>query len=364
MKSVIYAVTALVATSLTPAFAQSTQNASQLTAGAGWSSLYGPIGTAGIEVADFFGSGIDLSGAVRLGRKGYDTALSVGYSSELGALGFLANPEVFVTLDHTSSNWSDDAYTGQTGGASAGVVGSLGPIDVTAGGFVKVNKIGTFNTAASPLIMAERGISWTAGGMLGLGWDNFTGSGFGRTGSGVAGTFRVAPLGTRNFVSAELSAKTAQPLVEEFVLHVSGEAGAIRGLGGQNVSVFDRAFLGGAAPRGFGVAGIGPRDATGAIDSPLGGTNYLLGSVEVRRPVFERTALGAFVDAGSVWRLDGAPVGASGPIDDSYFLNVAVGAAFYWDTQIGTVNFAVAKPVRFRGTDQQNILSLNLSRSF
>lgn len=346
------------------ATAQSTQNRSQLTFGAGWSSLHGVIGQVGVDVADLFGTGLDASGSFRKGTKGYDTSFSLGYATELGALGAMGNPQAFVTIDHTASNWSDDAYSGQMGEATAGLSGSLGAIDVSAGGFARVNKISAFHAAASPLITAERGFSWTAGGMLDLGWDTFSGYGLSQYGSGVAASFRFAPVGTRNFASAEVSAKFVQPVFEQFSVALSGEAGVIRGLNGQSVSIYDRVFLGGTAPRGFGVAGIGPRDTAGAIDSALGGTNYVLGSAELRREMWERTALGAFIDVGSVWRLDGAPVGASGVIDDSFFLNTSVGVAMYWETQIGTINFSIAKPVRLRARDTQNLISLNLSQSF
>ena len=364
MKTLALAAVATTLLSAGIATAQSTSNQSQITLGAGWSSLYGPIGTAGVHVSDFLGTGLDVSGELRKGRKGYDTALSLGYATELGALGFLMSPEFFAGLDHRASDWSDDPYSGQVGEANIGIGGSLGMIDLSVGGFARVNKVSSFNPNASPIVSAEKGFSWTAGAVLGAGWDTYTGAGLSQIGTGVEATVRLAPLGTRHFVSGEVSARTVQPIFEQFSLAVSGEAGLIRGLGGQAVSVYDRVFLGGAAPRGFGIAGIGPRDKAGAVDTALGGTNYLLGSVEVRRPVFANTALGAFVDVASVWRLDGAPVGASGVIDDSFFLNAAVGATFYWETQVGTINLSVAKPVRLRAGDSENLISLGLSQSF
>lgn len=366
MKPAAYAIAATCAVVLSTgaALGQSTQNQSQLTVGVGWSSLHGPIGTAGVAISDLFGAGFDLSGQFRKGRSGFDSALSAGYATELGALGFLIDPELFVSLDHTASDWADDTYSGQTGEANIGIAGGAGPIDLSLGVFARVNKVSAFHTVASPLITAERGFSWTAGAVFAAGWDNFSGTGLSRSGSSVSTTVRVAPVGTRHFVSGEVSARMVQPIFEQFSLELSGEAGMIRGLGGQQVSVYDRVFLGGAAPRGFGLAGIGPRDVSGAIDSALGGTNYVLASAELRRPLFERTALGAFVDVASVWRLDGAPVGASGAIDDSFFLNASVGAAFYWETQIGMINVAIAKPVRLRAGDKENVISLNLSQSF
>ena len=79
-------------------------------------------------------------------------------------------------------------------------------------------------------------------------------------------------------------------------------------------------------PRGFANKDLGPRDfVEGSVDTALGGNEFVTSSIELRvaTPNPDITVAG-FADAGALWGLDEVTGGASGTIDDSYFLRTSV----------------------------------------
>lgn len=128
---------------------------------------------------------------------------------------------------------------------------------------------------------------------------------------------------------ARISGKAAKywPLGKGFIFSLSAEGGAIRGLGGDDVRLTDRFFLGEPQIRGFGIRGVGPRvlrkfitdgDDADTIpdtvstkrsewtDDALGGNYYYMSRAELEIPLGSGAReLGLrpsiFVDAGAVW---------------------------------------------------------------
>jgi outer membrane protein insertion porin family len=120
---------------------------------------------------------------------------------------------------------------------------------------------------------------------------------------------------------ARVSAKAAKyfALGKGFIFSLTGEGGAIRGLGGDDVRLTDRFFLGEPQIRGFGIRGVGPRVLrkfiTGGVvatkrsewtDDALGGKYYYMGRAELEIPLGSGAReLGLrpsiFLDAGAVW---------------------------------------------------------------
>ena len=121
-----------------------------------------------------------------------------------------------------------------------------------------------------------------------------------------------------------LSANGARywPLGKGFIFSITGEGGAIKGLG-QDVRLTDRWQLGEPQIRGFGIRGVGPRvvrqyysaDAAGAYtvessdtDDALGGRYYYLGRAELEIPLGSGAReMGlrpsVFVNTGAVWSI-------------------------------------------------------------
>ncbi|WP_255406098.1 outer membrane protein assembly factor BamA [Novosphingobium sp. CF614] len=122
---------------------------------------------------------------------------------------------------------------------------------------------------------------------------------------------------------ARLRANAAKywPLGSGFIFSLSGEGGAIKGYGGDDVRLTDRFYLGEPQIRGFGIRGVGPRvirqyytqDTDGnyteestKTDDALGGKYYYMSRAELEIPLGSgaremglRPSI--FVDAGAVW---------------------------------------------------------------
>jgi len=128
---------------------------------------------------------------------------------------------------------------------------------------------------------------------------------------------------------ARISGKAAKywPVYKGFIFSLSAEGGAIKGLGGDDVRLTDRFFLGEPQIRGFGIRGVGPRvlrkqlidgDDADSIpdtistkrsqwtDDALGGNYYYMGRAELEIPLGSGAReLGLrpsiFADVGAVW---------------------------------------------------------------
>lgn len=178
-------------------------------------------------------------------------------------------------------------------------------------------------------------------------------------------TFAEALGGKRRYGRVEVAGYLARSFGKDWSASVRFGAGSIKGRKGQGVSISDRSFPGGRGLRGFAAGGAGPRDyVAGSTDTPLGGQHYLLSSLELRRKLHERVSVGLFVDSGAAWGIDGAPVGAMGPIDVSRHLRSSAGLSVYWKTGVGVMNVSIAKPLSRRPYDQTNAISLGLVSAF
>ncbi len=176
--------------------------------------------------------------------------------------------------------------------------------------------------------------------------------------------------GNANYAKATARAKGYFNLFDEaLVFSADLEGGALYALGGGNSRITDRFFLGGSSFRGFAVGGLGPRDNNGlGVNDSLGGNFYAVARLDASFPVGLPPELGIrgglFIDAGSVWGMDGAPVGDSGPIDTSAQLRAAAGFALYWDTPIGPLVFNWANPLASVVGDETQTFSVSVKTAF
>ena len=99
------------------------------------------------------------------------------------------------------------------------------------------------------------------------------------------------------------------PLPWGLTFALLGRAATVDGIGGDDVPIGSRYFLGGGRQvRGFRNRNLGPKalyadggEETGDF-SPVGGRTMLWGSAELSFPVFEKLRFAAFADAGNVWK--------------------------------------------------------------
>ncbi len=156
---------------------------------------------------------------------------------------------------------------------------------------------------------------------------------------------------------------------EAVVLSADLEGGALFMLDGGESRITDRFFLGGQSFRGFSVGGLGPRDNDGLlVNDSLGGNFYAVARLDASFPLGLPEDLGIrggfFLDAGSVWGMDGAPIGNSGAIDTSAQLRASAGVALYWNTPIGPLVFNWSNPFLSVAGDETQTFSVTVKTGF
>ncbi len=153
-----------------------------------------------------------------------------------------------------------------------------------------------------------------------------------------------------------------QPLVKGYVLRLKGELGYGDGYGDtQELPFFKNFFAGGSSTvRGYDARSLGPRD-TGATPEPLGGSQLVLGNIEVLFPVpfveeSKDKRLSLFVDAGQVY-------GANQDVDLDE-LRYSAGVAFNWFSPLGPLSISYAEPFNNESTDEIERFQITVGRQF
>ncbi len=169
--------------------------------------------------------------------------------------------------------------------------------------------------------------------------------------------------GDSRFVRTTVDARYYQPIIDDIVFMVRGQAGNIAGWGGSQVRLVDSFFRGGDFVRGFELSGIGARDlsALNPRNDSLGNTSYVGATAEIQFNIpflpeasGVRTAL--FVDAGTVSgtaftgglaRCGSAPGVsiAGGCFGDDNRIRASYGASLIWRSPLGPLRFDFAQPI-------------------
>lgn len=162
-------------------------------------------------------------------------------------------------------------------------------------------------------------------------------------------------------------------LWDQFVASFRQTGGYIQGFDGQSIILNERFFRGGDTFRGFGLAGIGPREINTYGENALGGDAYMIGSAELRIPDFLPADYGIstslFSDFGTLGHLDTgtriAGADNSQPcyvgsgiacIKDNLALRVSAGLAVAWKSPFGPVQIDLSMPIVKQPYDQTRIL--------
>jgi outer membrane protein insertion porin family len=138
-------------------------------------------------------------------------------------------------------------------------------------------------------------------------------------------------------------------LNSDLVGMVRAQGGYVTGWGGQQVPFMNGFFGGPTMVRGFATNGFGPRDLTpGTTLDNVGGSMYWATTAELQSsipgvPDEYGLKATAFIDAGSVFRYNGATSAQSMQLANSNVVRSSVGAGLTWASPFGalTVDYAV-----------------------
>lgn len=181
-----------------------------------------------------------------------------------------------------------------------------------------------------------------------------------------------------------------------WTFRASAEGGLVQGIGGQNVRVADRFFIGGPRIRGFQNAGVGPRDLSFDLTGrrgALGGTAFYIGRAELFFPLGELAlesgvAASLFLDAGSVFRsqIDDLPPCAFSRKDwlavvrdnnteidlgntnclagDTADPRITAGLGISWQSPFGPFRIDLATIIKAQAGDDVQSLQFNVGTTF
>lgn len=329
--------------------------------GVGWSSYDGLLFEVGVVERNILGTGniVNVNAMISQRETQYIAGLTNPYFMDLP---LLAGVELFKT---TRDNSDYSSYSYDSIGASIRfgwnytdrlrqtVRYTLRQDDVTdvdddASIYIKQQEGDTLVSMIGQELAYDRRdsrINPTEGYYLSLGTD-FAGVG-----------------GDTKFIRVNVTGIQYFPLTDDVVLSVRGDAGEVWGIGGRDVRINNRYFLGDASLRGFEYGGVGARDRY--TDDSLGGNWYATASTELVFPVGLPRELGikgkVFSDAGFIGKPDGYD---SAMMEYENSLRVSVGTGILWQSPMGMINLDFAVPVMKETGDKTQVFRLNFGKGF
>ena len=329
--------------------------------GVGWSSYDGMLFETGIQERNVLGTGKIMGINMMLSQK--ETQYSIGLTDPYFMdKNLLAGVDIFHTTRDNSDS-SSYSYT-TTGGSIRFGWDYTERLRQSVRYTLRQDDVNDIDDDASIYIKEQRGKNIVS--LIGqeLIYDrrdsriNPTTGYYTSLGADVAGMG-----GDSKFVRLNVTGIRYFPVAEDVVLSLRGDAGRIWGIGGRDVRINDRYFLGDASLRGFEYGGVGARDR--ATDDALGGQWYATVSAEVTFPIGLPKELGIkgklFTDAGWIGRPEHFD---SATMVYSDKTRMAVGTGILWQSPMGMINLDFSYPVMKAKEDKTRVFRLNFGKGF
>ena len=331
----------------------------EITFGAGFSTTDGPLVDAGITERNFLGQGqsLRLRALFAAKRQSFNVGITEPY--------FLDRPlEASFDIYKTAQDFSSESdYNREAVGMIAKLGYSLSEkLKHQFHYSLEQNRITDVNPVASLYIQQQEGLNTTS--LIGhsLIYDDLDNRFSPTSGLYVKLNQEVAGLGgTDHFIRHEVTSKYYIPIAKRWTFQLSGAAGNVTGLS-EDVRINQRFYVGSDQIRGFGRAGIGPRDAL--TKDALGGNNYYTSSAELYFPLGLPDDLGitgsTFLDAGSLFGIDATGAG----INDDASPRAAFGAGISWASQFGPIRIDFAKALLKQSYDKEELIRFSFGTKF
>ncbi|MCK5284436.1 MAG: outer membrane protein assembly factor BamA [Alphaproteobacteria bacterium] len=338
----------------------SEKSTGELSIGAGFSTNDGPLADFRIRERNLLGKGQDmlLSATIAGERTEFDFAFTEPHFLD-------RDVSAGVDLFHITRDLQDESSFNQrrTGGAFR--VGF--PLSERWRDTVRLrlerNDITDVDSNASRFIRDQEGQRDTAAISQRLTYDNRNSSLFPTEGLLYWLDTEFAGLGgDAEYLSGKTGVSYFYSIVDNWVLNLLGEVGAIGSYSDEDVAINERFFLGGSTLRGFEQAGLGPRDIV--TDDSLGGNYFYRGSAEVTFPVFLPEELGvkghAFSDFGTLWELDSKGIN----VEDDGTIRASAGVGLSWRSPFGPIRLDWAVPFAKEDFDEEEVFRFNFGTRF
>ncbi len=276
----------------------------ELSFGAGFSSLDGPLADVSITERNLLGRGQDLSLGFTISARRRE--LDLGFTEPY----FLdRNISAGFDLFRRTTDFQDESsYDEESTGFGLRSGYSIAE-DLTHGirYGLSFDQISDIPDDASRFIRAQEGDSIKSVIGHNLLYDRRNNRQEPSEGYFVGGGQDYAGVGGNvNFIQHTLRGGYYYSITEDFVASVSGRVGHMSALFGDDLRVNDRFFLGGTSLRGFETSGVGPRDLT--TDDALGGNIFYTTTLEISTPlrIIDDVDLRGriFTDVGSLFSVD------------------------------------------------------------
>jgi outer membrane protein insertion porin family len=313
----------------------------ELTLGAGYATDEGILGSIGIREKNFMGRGQDVSASFFLSQRtlGADISFTEPYFLE-------RNLSFGVDLFRRQRDYTDE---GSFSIRETGFRIRLGWritefLSQSVAYEVNDKSIYGIPSGASPLIADEKGKTTTTQIATTLTYDTRDDRFFPTEGYILSGTVAYAgPPGSESFIKTIVRGGYHYSIYPGYVLSLLGEAGMVHGIGGNNVRLNERFFLGGDSLRAFRVGGVGPRDAI--TGDSLGANKYYVVTAELGFPLGLPKEYGiqgrVFTDIGSAFGID---ITSSRLLERSA-PRVAAGVGISWRSPFGPLRVDIGIPI-------------------
>ena len=336
------------------------QSTGEVTFGAGYSTVDGPLADFGIRESNLLGKGqeLRLRALAAARRQQYDIGFTEPWflGRELSA---------GIDLFKTRSNPTQQTiFDRESLGGALRLGYTLGE-RLTHNMYYRIEDltIDNIDANASRFIRDQEGSYLSSMAGHSLTWDNRNNRFEPTEGWYLKLDQDLAGLGgDARFIRHEARSAWYYPLAPQWTFMLGGTAGHAVGLG-RDIRINQRFFIGGRDIRGFELGGLGPRDIT--TNDSLGGNVYYTGSGELTFPLpgmsDELGFLGAaFIDVGSLWDPD-----VSGPeVVDNRAPRVSAGVGLSWKSPFGPIRLDFAYPIMKEDEDIDQIFNFNFGTRF
>lgn len=329
--------------------------------GIGWSSYDGMMFETGIQERNILGTGNVASFDVMLSQK--ETQYNIGLTNPYF---FGYNMSAGIDLFHTTRDNSDSSsYSYKTtGGTIRFGWNYTDALRQVVRYTLRQDNIYDVDGDAALSIKEQKGK--TVVSMIGqdLIYDKRDSRLNPTTGYYTSFSTDLAGLGgDTKFFRVDATAIKYFSVVEDVVFSLRTDGGYIWGIGGKDLRINDRYFLGDRSLRGFEYGGVGARDK--ASDDALGGDWYATASAELTFPIGLPKEMGIkgklFTDAGLIGKPDNFD---SKTMDYSNRLRAAVGTGIEWSSPMGIINFDFSYAFAKEDYDKTRVFRLNFGKGF